>query len=67
MTQRVTDRAVSTYENLLIINQPLESIVGSTFTCTVTNVLGSDTGNCMNYKLSDTNVFAIYIYFHGIP
>ena len=42
MVQRVTNRATSTYENLLIIT---EQVSGSTFTCTVTNTLGSDTSD----------------------
>ena len=41
LTQTVTDRAASTYENVLTINQPRASILGSTFNCTVTNTLGS--------------------------
>ena len=41
LTQTVTDRAASTYENVLTINQPLASILGSTFTCTIINTLGS--------------------------
>ena len=45
MTQTVINRASATFENVLTINQPLASIVGSTFTCTVTNVLGSDTSD----------------------
>ena len=44
MTQTVTDRAVSTYENVLTVS-PLNSVIGSSFTCTVTNTLGSDTSN----------------------
>ena len=42
MVQRVTNRALATYENVLIINQPVSE---STFTCTVTNTLGSDTSD----------------------
>ena len=42
MVQTVTNRASATYENVLIVNPPA---LGSTFTCTVTNMLGSDTSN----------------------
>ena len=48
MAQTVTDRAASTYENVLIINQPLASIVHSNFTCTVDNFLGSDTSDTLH-------------------
>ena len=62
MTQRVTDRAAATYESLLTINQPLASIIGSTFTCTVTNPLGSDTGNCKVKKTtSDTDLMCVWV------
>ena len=40
LTQTVTNRTESTYENVLTINQPLADAVGSTFTCQVENVLG---------------------------
>ena len=39
MVQRVTNRSASTYDNLFIVSGPA---LGSTFTCTVTNMLGSD-------------------------
>ena len=50
LTQTVTDRAASTYENVLTINQPLASILGSTFTCTVTNIFGSVTSNSVQIR-----------------
>ena len=40
LTQTVTNRAQSTYQNVLTINQPLANIVGSTFRCSVGNILG---------------------------
>ena len=43
LAQTVTDRTQSTYENVLTINQPLASIVGSTFTCRVQNTVGMST------------------------
>ena len=41
LTQTVTNRAQSTYENVLTINQPLANIVGSTYTCSVENRFGT--------------------------
>ena len=41
LAQTVTNRAESTYENVLTINQPLSDIVGSTFTCSVENTIGT--------------------------
>ena len=41
VTQTVTNRAQSTYENVLTINQPLADIAGSTFTCSVENTIGT--------------------------
>ena len=38
LTQTVTDRAQSTYQNVLTINQPLADIVGN-FTCSVENTV----------------------------
>ena len=44
MTQTVTDRRTSTYENVLTISSDATSIVGD-YTCTVSNALGSDSVN----------------------
>ena len=41
LTQTVTNRAESTYQNVLTINQPLADIVGSSFTCRVQNTVGT--------------------------
>ena len=41
LAQTVTSRTQSTYENVLTISQPLASIVGSTFTCSVQNTVGT--------------------------
>lgn len=43
MTQTVINRRAATYENVLIINDVQANIVDHTYTCTVANVLGSDT------------------------
>ena len=40
LSQTVTDRAQSTYDNVLAINGPLSSLAGSNFTCQVSNALG---------------------------
>ena len=41
MTQMVTNRTQSTYENVLTINQPVTDVVGSTFNCSVENIIGT--------------------------
>ena len=41
LTQTVTNRAQSTYENVLTFNQSLSDIVGSSFTCSVQNTVGT--------------------------
>ena len=41
LTQTVTNRAESTYQNVLTVNQSLASIVGSSFTCSVENAIGT--------------------------
>ena len=55
LTQTVTDRGASTFDNVLTINQPLADIVGSSFSCSVTNSIGtstaSDTLEIMDGKL----------------
>ena len=40
MAQTVTNRAQSTYENVLTINQMITDIASSTFTCSVENTIG---------------------------
>ena len=42
MTQTVINRRAATYENVLTISDELANVVDHTYTCTVTNVLGSD-------------------------
>ena len=41
LTQMVTNKSQSTYQNVLTINQPLADIEGSTFTCSVENTIGT--------------------------
>ena len=41
LAQTVTNRSQSSYQNVLAINQPLADIVGSTFTCSVENRIGT--------------------------
>ena len=43
LTQTVTDRGASTFDNVLTINQQLADVVGSSFSCSVTNSIGSST------------------------
>ena len=45
LTQTVTDRRASTFDNVLTINQPLADIVGSSFSCSVTNSIGTSTAS----------------------
>ena len=40
LSQTLTNRIQSTYDNVLTINEPLSSLAGSTFTCQVENALG---------------------------
>ena len=40
LSQTLTDRAQSTYDNVLTITEPLFSLAGSNFTCQVGNALG---------------------------
>ena len=40
LSQTLTNRVQSTYDNVLTITEPLSSLAGSTFTCQVENVLG---------------------------
>ena len=41
MTQAVINRSASTYEIVLTINQPLDGLLGASFTIGITNILGS--------------------------
>ena len=40
LSQTLTDRAQSTFDNVLTITEPLSSFADSTFTCQVANALG---------------------------
>jgi len=40
LSQTLTDRAQSTYDNVLTITEALSSLAGSTFSCQVANALG---------------------------
>ena len=42
LTQTVTDRASSTYSNVLTVSEGAPAGVAGTYTCTVTNELGSE-------------------------
>ena len=45
LTQMATNRGASTFDNVLTINQPLADIVDSSFSCSVTNSIGSSTAS----------------------
>ena len=57
LTQTVTDRASSTYSNVLTVSETAPTGVAGTYTCNVTNDLGSDSdsftavGELLVYKL----------------
>ena len=40
LSQTLTNRTQSTYDNVLTITEPLTSLAGSNFTCQVENALG---------------------------
>ena len=40
LSQTLTNRVQSTYDNVLTITEPLSSLAGSIFTCQVANALG---------------------------
>lgn len=73
MVQTVTNRAASTYENVLIVNQPLTEIIGSSFTCMVTNTLGSETSSSIQVtgpgmfayikKVGEATTLVVTVYF----
>ena len=42
LTQTVTDRATSTYSNVLTVSEEVPGSVAGTYNCTVSNELGSD-------------------------
>ena len=44
LTQTVTNRPSSTYSNVLTVSETVTGGVAGTYTCTVTNDLGSDVG-----------------------
>ena len=41
LTQTVTNRRMSTYENVLMINIAISDIIEHTYTCTIINALGT--------------------------
>ena len=47
LTQTITDRATSTYNNILTVNEGAPGGVTGTYTCTVTNDIGTATGQVM--------------------
>ena len=47
LTQTITNRATSTYNNILTVNEGAPGGVTGTYTCTVTNELGSATDQVM--------------------
>ena len=62
--QTVIDRAASTYNNMLVINDKEGNIVGHTYTCSVDNVVGSDK---QNLKIEKRELQYMYIAITILP
>ena len=57
LSQTVTDRAVSTYNNVLTVKQSAPGGVAGTYTCIVSNELGSDSRTKMVVGESDVATY----------
>ena len=55
LTQMVTNRRMSTYENVLIINTARSNIINYTYNCTIINALGTVSKTLTACKLSIPN------------
>ena len=62
LSQTLTDRAQSTYDNVLTITEPLSSLAGSTFTCQVANALGMSAISDSFQIPGKTRGFCMYTY-----
>ena len=52
LTQIVTDRTTSTYSNVLTVSETAPSGVAGTYTCNVSNQIGSDTDSVIAVGMS---------------
>ena len=60
LSQTVTDRAASNYSNVLTVKQSAPGGVAGTYTCTVSNELGSD--NMTETAVGEYDVYTVYLY-----
>ena len=62
LSQTLTNRAQSTYDNVLTITEPLSSLAGSNFTCQVGNALGPSQTSQSFQILGKTCGLGMYTY-----
>ena len=62
LSQTLTNRTQSTYDNVLIITEALSSLAGSTFTCQVENALGISAISDSFQILGKTQGLGLYAY-----
>ena len=62
LSQTLTNRAQSTYDNVLTITEPLSSLAGSNFTCQVENALGPSQTSQSFQILGKTHGLGMYTY-----
>ena len=60
LSQTLTNRAQSTYDNVLTITEALSSLAGSTFTCQVENALGMSAISDSLHILGKTRGLGMY-------
>ena len=62
LSQTPTNRAQSTYDNVLTITEPLSSLAGSNFTCQVENTLGASEISQSITILGETHGLGMFAY-----
>ena len=62
LSQTLTNRAQSTYDNVLTITEPLSSLAGSNFTCQVENTLGASEISQSITILGETHGLGMFAY-----
>ena len=62
LSQTLTNRTQSTYDNVLTITEALSSLAGSTFTCQVENALGQSQTSQSFHILGKTCGLGMYTY-----
>ena len=66
LSQTLTNRVQSTYDNVLTIIEPLSSLAGSTFTCQVENALGMSAISDSLQILGKTRVWSWYVHIIAV-